>query len=79
MKKKYQSEQLMVCHQDAEALYRIAAITEAQMREFDEDCLIPEPAPKSASAQKPPAPAYTRQAILPLIDALLPGATQKPR
>jgi DNA-binding transcriptional regulator YiaG len=42
MAKKYQSEQLMVCHQDAEALYRIGAISEAEMRQFDEDCLVPE-------------------------------------
>jgi DNA-binding transcriptional regulator YiaG len=42
MTKKYQSEQLKVCHQDAEALYQIGAISEAEMREFDEDCLVPE-------------------------------------
>jgi DNA-binding transcriptional regulator YiaG len=47
MKKKYQSEQLMICHQDAEALYRIGAISEAEMREFDKDCLAQDPkAPK---------------------------------
>jgi DNA-binding transcriptional regulator YiaG len=51
MAKKYQSEQLMICHQDAEALYRIGAISEAEMREFDKDCLVPEPkAPKKVHA-----------------------------
>jgi putative transcriptional regulator len=41
--KKYQSEQLMVCHQDAEALYKIGAISKAEMRKFDEDCLVRKP------------------------------------
>jgi DNA-binding transcriptional regulator YiaG len=59
MKKKYQSEQLMVCHQDAEALYQIGAITEAQMREFDKDCLVPEPASKAPGTRQAPVPAYT--------------------
>jgi DNA-binding transcriptional regulator YiaG len=59
MKKKYQSEQLMVCHQDAEALYQIGAITEAQMREFDKECLVPEPAPRTSSTQRTPTPVYT--------------------
>jgi DNA-binding transcriptional regulator YiaG len=64
MAKKYQSEQLMVCHQDAEALYRIGAINEAEMREFDEDCLVPEPeAPKTvhASARQTSAFANSRK------------------
>jgi DNA-binding transcriptional regulator YiaG len=60
MKKKYQSEQLMVCHQDAEALYQIGAITEAEMREFDEDCLVPEPAANTSGAQPSSVPAYTQ-------------------
>jgi putative transcriptional regulator len=53
MKKKYQSEQLMVCHESAQALYEIGAITEAEMRKFDEDCLVHEPTPKAPSAPKP--------------------------
>jgi putative transcriptional regulator len=59
MKKKYQSEQLMACHETAQALFEIGAITKAQMREFDEDCLVPDPAPKANSPQQPPVPAYT--------------------
>jgi hypothetical protein len=55
MKKKYQSEQLMVCHESAQALYEIGAITEVEMRQFDEDCLVPEPAAKAVS------PAYARR------------------
>jgi DNA-binding transcriptional regulator YiaG len=59
MAKKYQSEQLMVCHQDAEALYQIGAISEAEMREFDEECLVPDPrAPKKAPANVQQVPAY---------------------
>jgi DNA-binding transcriptional regulator YiaG len=59
MKRTYQSEQLMICHQDAEALYQIGAITEAQMREFDKDCLVLEPAIKASNTQQAPVPAYT--------------------
>jgi DNA-binding transcriptional regulator YiaG len=51
MTKKYQSEQLMICHQDAEALYRIGAISEAEMREFDNDCLVQEPEPAKETAK----------------------------
>jgi putative transcriptional regulator len=60
MKKKYQSEQLMACHESAQALYEIGAITDAQMREYDEDCLVPEPAANASGAQQPPVPAYTQ-------------------
>jgi hypothetical protein len=60
MKKKYQSEQLMICHQDAEALYRTGAISEAEMREFDKDCLVPDPKvpkrPMSKSGRPAPPP-----------------------
>lgn len=43
MKKKYQSEALMVIHQSAQDLYEIGLISDAEMREFDEDCLVPDP------------------------------------
>jgi len=36
---KYESEILKVIHQDAKAMYKIGAITEARMREYDEACL----------------------------------------
>ena len=36
---KYESEALKVIHQDAKEMYKIGAITEANMREFDELCL----------------------------------------
>jgi len=41
--KKYQSEALMVIHQDAEGMHRLGIISDAEMREFDEGCLVQEP------------------------------------
>jgi DNA-binding transcriptional regulator YiaG len=46
---KYESEILKVIHQDAKAMYKIGAITEARMREYDEACLA---SPKTEN--KPP-------------------------
>jgi DNA-binding transcriptional regulator YiaG len=43
MKKKYQSEALMVCHQSAEYLFKVGLMSADEMREFDEDCLVQEP------------------------------------
>ena len=58
MEKKYQSEQLMVCHMEAESLYKIGAIDAARMREYDEGCLVPQEktsrkAPKVQEADHP--------------------------
>jgi len=36
---KYESEALKVIHQDAKEMFKVGAITEANMREFDELCL----------------------------------------
>jgi DNA-binding transcriptional regulator YiaG len=58
MKKKYQSELLMVCHQEAEAMYKIGAIDDAEMREFDEGCLVHEPAPDYIAGNSAVAPVY---------------------
>ena len=41
--KKYESEALMVMHQQAEGLHRLGIISDAEMREYDEDCLVKEP------------------------------------
>jgi hypothetical protein len=54
MKQRYQSELLGVLHQDALADYKLGIISEAEMREYDGDCLVPEPAPKASSPQKAP-------------------------
>jgi hypothetical protein len=42
----------MVCHQDAEALHRIGAITDEEMAEYDRDCLVNLPKHKQ-KARKP--------------------------
>jgi DNA-binding transcriptional regulator YiaG len=59
MNKKYQSEALMVSHQAAQDLFELGVIDAAEMREFDEDCLVSEPAANTSSTQQPPVPAYT--------------------
>jgi len=41
--KKYKSEPLMVIHQDAEGLHRLGIISDAEMKEYDEGCLVQEP------------------------------------
>ena len=62
MKQKYQSELLGVLHQAALADYQLGIISDAEMKEFDKDCLVPEPkAPKKAqtSARQARSAAYT--------------------
>jgi DNA-binding transcriptional regulator YiaG len=63
-KKKYQSEPMMVIHQHMEALYKLGAATDEEMREFDEDCLVAEPEPSFSHSpgarEKPVIPAYAK-------------------
>jgi DNA-binding transcriptional regulator YiaG len=40
MATKYQSEMLRAIHEEAVANFEIGAITEAEMREYDRDCLV---------------------------------------
>ena len=40
---KYQSEILEVIHQEAEWMYRKGLISDAEMKEYDEGCLVQEP------------------------------------
>ena len=42
MKKKYQSEALMVCHQSAQDLFELGIIDAEEMKDFDEGCLVQE-------------------------------------
>jgi len=51
--KKYQSEVLKVIHQDAEGLHRLGIISDKEMLEYDQDCLIQEPetAPVSSKTE----------------------------
>jgi hypothetical protein len=60
MAKKYQSELLGVLHQDALADYQLGIISEAEMREYNEECLVPEPdqTPKPTPGARQ-IPAYT--------------------
>ncbi|GHT96529.1 hypothetical protein FACS1894141_6770 [Spirochaetia bacterium] len=59
MNKKYESELLMVCHETAQALHEIGAITDAEMKEYDEDCLVHDPSSPSPGGWKPgTTPAY---------------------
>jgi DNA-binding transcriptional regulator YiaG len=46
MKRKYESEILKICHEDAMEMYEIGAISADRMREFDEMCLVQEPQPE---------------------------------
>ncbi|MCL1837481.1 MAG: hypothetical protein FWG46_08040 [Treponema sp.] len=39
----YKSEIYEVVHKDATAMFKIGAITETNMKEFDEMCLVQEP------------------------------------
>jgi len=40
--KRYKSEALMVMHQQAEGLHRLGIISDDEMKEFDEGCLVKE-------------------------------------
>jgi hypothetical protein len=59
MKQRYQSELLGVLYQEALADYQLGIISEAEMKEYDEDCLVPEPAGKAPVARQTPVSAYT--------------------
>jgi DNA-binding transcriptional regulator YiaG len=48
--KKYKSELRKAMHQDAVSLYKVGAISEAEMRHFDEACLVLPAAPVSCTA-----------------------------
>jgi putative transcriptional regulator len=51
MKKKYYSEASEAIHESARDLYELGAITEAEMREFDESCLVREDGATPATTQ----------------------------
>ena len=53
MGKRYYSEASMVCHQSAKDLFEIGAITEAEMKEFDDRCFVEEEPKKDYTAEKP--------------------------
>jgi DNA-binding transcriptional regulator YiaG len=45
MNRKYQSELLGAIHETAVDLHKIGVITDAELREYDTDCLLPTPPP----------------------------------
>ena len=57
MGKRYYSEASMVVHQSAKDLLEIGAISEAEMREFDERCFVQEPE-ESYNAELPVEPEH---------------------
>ena len=52
MGKKYYSEASMVCHQSAKDLFEIGAISEAEMKEFDDMCFVEEKPEVDYTAEK---------------------------
>jgi putative transcriptional regulator len=54
MKKKYYSEASEAIHESARDLYEIGAITEAEMGEFDESCLVREDEAAPGTTQSQP-------------------------
>jgi putative transcriptional regulator len=48
---RYKSEIFEVIHQDATANFEVGAISAAEMREFDKDCLVQEPEPVKETAE----------------------------
>ena len=50
---KYKSEIYEVVHQDALANYEVGAISEAEMKEYDQMCLVQEPEPVYKTEKSP--------------------------
>jgi len=50
---KYKSEIYEVVHQDAVEMFKIGAISEERMREFDKMCLVKEPGTAYAVEESP--------------------------
>jgi DNA-binding transcriptional regulator YiaG len=56
MNRKYQSELLGAIHETALGLHIIGVITDAELREYDADCLLPAPQPRANTEADVPAP-----------------------
>jgi putative transcriptional regulator len=52
--RRYRSEAYEAIHEDVMALFEIGAISEAELREFDEDCFVQEPEESYAAEPSPP-------------------------
>jgi len=53
MGKKYYSEATRAAHESAQNLFEIGAITEAEMKKFDEMCFVEEPETARKTASPP--------------------------
>jgi len=60
MKKKYNSDFLESLHETAVGLHNIGVINDKEMREYDQDCLVPAPQKPSenTNVQIKPTPVY---------------------
>jgi putative transcriptional regulator len=63
MKKKYQSKILEAIHEIAQDLHEVGAIDDKEMKEFDEDCLVPEKPKKTAVKSVSSAKTNTPKAV----------------
>jgi DNA-binding transcriptional regulator YiaG len=61
MKNKYQSKILQAIHEDMKGMHNLGIISDTEMREFDEDCLVKEPKKTHITA----TPARTPQSHIP--------------
>jgi len=59
--KKYQSEILKVIHQDAKGLHRLGIISDKEMQEYDQGCIVKEPE-TAYVAEKSPKTEYAAAA-----------------
>ena len=59
--RKYKSDAYEAIHEDAMALFEVGAISEAELREFDEDCLVQESEP--AYGETPAATGHAPAAL----------------
>ncbi|MDR0645060.1 MAG: hypothetical protein LBG05_09215 [Treponema sp.] len=52
MVEQYRDEIAMVCHDMMKDMYKIGAVSEDEMREFEENCFVEEPAMRRRPARK---------------------------
>jgi len=61
MKNKYNSDFLESLHETAVGLHNIGVINDKEMREYDQDCLVPaQKKPESTSVKVNPTPVYAK-------------------
>ncbi|MEW5962457.1 MAG: DUF1508 domain-containing protein [Pseudomonadota bacterium] len=58
MPKRYKSDAFEAAHEAAAALNKIGVVSDAEMRDFDERCLVPETAKRKAFGGRPSVPTF---------------------